>query len=117
MADLIGQCLGHYEIVSLLGEGGMAAVYRARQQSVKSDVAIKVIKHNLVEKSEFIRRFEREARIVQQRNKNTSITSNTWLPKALSDNTSACHGSVEPWQRYVHLVAQPEGARVDEPGF
>jgi serine/threonine protein kinase/formylglycine-generating enzyme required for sulfatase activity len=64
MANLIGKRLDKYEIVALLGEGGMSAVYRARQPSVRRDVAIKVIKHSLVEKAEFIKRFEREAQTV-----------------------------------------------------
>ncbi len=64
MANLIGKRLDKYEIVALLGEGGMSAVYRARQPSIRRDVAIKVIKHSLVEKAEFIKRFEREAQTV-----------------------------------------------------
>ncbi len=63
MANLIGQHLGQYEIVGLLGEGGMAAVYRAHQESMKRDVAIKVIKTGLVDMTEFVGRFEREAQM------------------------------------------------------
>ncbi len=44
MADLIGQSIGQYEIVALLGEGGMATVYRARHLSTEREVALKVIK-------------------------------------------------------------------------
>jgi serine/threonine-protein kinase len=66
MSSLIGQHLGQYEITALLGEGGIAAVYRAHQTSVKRDVAIKVIKHGLIEKGDFIKRFEREAQTVAQ---------------------------------------------------
>ncbi len=47
MASLIGQRLDRYEITALLGEGGMASVYRARQASMKRDVAIKVIESKL----------------------------------------------------------------------
>ncbi len=64
MTDLIGQHLGQYEITALLGEGGMAAVYRARQASAKRDVAIKVIKPNLIDQADFLKRFEREAQTV-----------------------------------------------------
>ena len=64
MADLTGQHLGNYEIVALLSRGGMAAVYRARQQSVGRDVAIKVISAQLAEIDEFVERFEREARTI-----------------------------------------------------
>jgi len=68
MADLIGQRLGQYEIISLLGKGGMAKVYRARQVNVRRDVAIKVIESRLVETPEFVRRFEREAQTIANLN-------------------------------------------------
>ncbi len=64
MANLIGQRLGQYEIVSLLGKGGMATVYRARQESIDRDVAFKVIKPDLAGADKFIERFKREARTV-----------------------------------------------------
>jgi len=61
MTDLVGQKLGQYEITAIIGEGGMASVYRARQASIKRDVAVKVIKTALMSRTEFVRRFEREA--------------------------------------------------------
>ncbi|MCC7207485.1 MAG: serine/threonine protein kinase, partial [Anaerolineae bacterium] len=68
MADLIGQRLGNYQVTALLGEGGMAAVYRARQVNIDRDVAIKVIDARLARNPEFIRRFEREARTIASLN-------------------------------------------------
>ena len=53
MGDLIGQHIGQYEIRALLGEGGVAVVYRAYQPSIRREVAIKVIKPNLVKMSDF----------------------------------------------------------------
>ncbi len=64
MADLIGQHLGQYEIIGLLGEGGMAAVYRARQTTMQRNVAIKVIELKLARNPDFVRRFELEAQTV-----------------------------------------------------
>jgi serine/threonine protein kinase len=66
VANLIGQQLGQYEITALLGKGGMATVYRARQVSINRDVAIKVIRPDLAETSEFLNRFRREAQLVAQ---------------------------------------------------
>src|SRR6266849_1470909 len=60
---MIGQRLGQYEIIALLGQGGMATVYRARQVSVNRDVAIKVIRPDLAQTSEFLQRFRREAQM------------------------------------------------------
>ena len=53
-----GEKLGPYEIVSLLGKGGMGEVYKARDSRLNRDVAIKV------SNAEFSERFEREARAV-----------------------------------------------------
>jgi tRNA A-37 threonylcarbamoyl transferase component Bud32 len=64
MANLIGQTLGQYQITALLGKGGMATVYRARQSSIGRDVAIKVIKPDLIESEEFKVRFDREAQVI-----------------------------------------------------
>ncbi len=64
MADLVGRRLGQYDITGLLGEGGMAAVYRARQVSMKRDVAIKVIEPRLARMADFARRFDREAETI-----------------------------------------------------
>src|SRR5579859_6021249 len=64
MANLVGQSIGQYQVVRLIGEGGMAVVYQARQESIKRDVAIKVIRPGLTDMQEFARRFEQEAQTV-----------------------------------------------------
>jgi serine/threonine-protein kinase len=61
MSDLIGQRLGHYEILALIGKGGTASVYRAQQLPLRRQVAIKIIKSDLIESGDFLKRFEREA--------------------------------------------------------
>ena len=61
---LVGQQLGQYQITALLGRGGMATVYRARQVSVNRDVAIKVIRSDLTKVGTWAARFEREAQTV-----------------------------------------------------
>lgn len=58
---MIGKTLGHYEIVSLLGKGGMAEVYRARDQRLGRDVALKILPPEFTEDRDRLRRFEREA--------------------------------------------------------
>jgi len=52
-----------YEIHSVIGSGGMATVYKARQVSLDRPVAIKVIARDLAESHEFSARFIREARV------------------------------------------------------
>lgn len=61
VTDLIGRRIGRYEVLDLLGKGGTATVYRARQLNIKRDVALKIIKPDLLETNEFLRRFKREA--------------------------------------------------------
>lgn len=62
VALLPGTKLGDYEIVSLLGSGGMGEVYRARDARLRRDVAIKVLPPALSRDPGRLRRFEQEAR-------------------------------------------------------
>ena len=64
MAVSPGSKLGPYEIVALLGVGGMGEVYRARDSRLGRDVAIKVLPASLSADPERVRRFQQEARAV-----------------------------------------------------
>ena len=68
MAITIGQKLGAYEIVSLLGKGGMGEVYRARDSKLKRDVAIKVLPEVFARDTERLARFQREAEVLASLN-------------------------------------------------
>ena len=59
-----GKMLGKYEIGELVGQGGMAQVYKGRHPALKRDVAIKLIHSYLVHREGFIERFQREAQLV-----------------------------------------------------
>ena len=59
-----GTRLGTYEIVAPLGEGGMGAVYRARDTKLGRAVAIKVILDQFAANEERVGRFEREAKML-----------------------------------------------------
>src|SRR5260370_10039177 len=54
--------IASYVLLETLGYGGMASVYRARQESLDRTVAIKILSDNLAASSEFMERFRREAR-------------------------------------------------------
>jgi Tol biopolymer transport system component len=58
-----GQRLGRYEILEVLGWGGMGTVYRALDPSLGREVAIKALSHAFPD-SGSLRRFEREARVL-----------------------------------------------------
>ena len=64
MPDLIGDTLGPYRILEMIGVGGMAEVYKAYQPTMDRYVAIKVIKAYFAEEPTFLQRFHREARAV-----------------------------------------------------
>lgn len=60
---LVGQVLDdRYEILAKLARGGMATVYRARDQRLTRTVAVKVMRTDLGEDDEFAAKFDREAR-------------------------------------------------------
>src|SRR5438105_9205462 len=59
-----GTRLGPYEILTLLGAGGMGEVYRARDTRLKRAVAIKVLPDGFAQDPERIARFQREAELL-----------------------------------------------------
>jgi serine/threonine-protein kinase len=59
-----GARLGSYEIVALIGAGGMGEVYRARDTRLKRDVAIKVLPDAFANDAERLARFQREAELL-----------------------------------------------------
>jgi serine/threonine protein kinase/Tol biopolymer transport system component len=59
--NLTGQTFGQYELREMLGAGGMGAVYRAYQASLKRYVAVKVMSAQIAGQRDYIARFLREA--------------------------------------------------------
>ena len=64
MSLAAGARLGPYEIVSLLGEGGMGEVYRAKDSRLNRPVAIKVLSDESAADLDHRKRFEREAKVI-----------------------------------------------------
>jgi serine/threonine protein kinase len=59
-----GDRLGRYEILGLLGAGGMGEVYRAKDTQLERDVAVKVLPEAVSQHPDRLARFEREAKAV-----------------------------------------------------
>jgi len=73
--DLAGQVIGdRYKIIAKLGEGGMGAVYRAEQLSLKREVALKLLKNELSKSPGLLRRFYAEAELAAKLNHPNTVT-------------------------------------------
>ncbi|NOT63445.1 MAG: protein kinase [Acidobacteria bacterium] len=70
----VGQRLGHYEMLALLGAGGMGEVYLAQDVQLGRKVALKLLPARFTVEVERVRRFEREARTVSALNHPNILT-------------------------------------------
>ena len=62
--SLIGRMLGHFQLLELIGVGGMGEVYRAKDLRLGREVAIKVLPDHLARNADALHRFEQEAQAV-----------------------------------------------------
>jgi serine/threonine protein kinase len=68
MACTPGSQLGHYQIVSVLGKGGMGEVWRARDTTLGREVAIKTLPDEFAQDADRLARLEREAKLLASLN-------------------------------------------------
>ena len=85
-----GTRLGSYEIVALIGAGGMGEVYRARDTSLGREVAVKVLPDSIAADPDRLMRFDREARLLA----------------SVNHPTIAHIYGVEPWQASRAIVME-----------
>jgi serine/threonine-protein kinase len=74
MSVSAGTRLGPYEIVSLIGKGGMGEVYHARDTRLGRKVALKVLSEDVTQNEDRVRRFQQEARAASALNHPNIIT-------------------------------------------
>src|SRR5215475_6406741 len=65
---MIGQILGHYRIVEKIGEGGMGVVYRARDERLDRDVALKLLPPGMFADLAALKSFREEAQALSKLN-------------------------------------------------
>ena len=63
-----GDRIGDFEVTGFLGKGGMGSVYRARDNDLDRDVAIKALSRQFAPDASFFRRFQREAKLLASLN-------------------------------------------------
>jgi len=72
--SLAGQALGHYQIISQLGAGGMGEVYLAEDSRLGRKIALKILTHHFTRDSDRLRRFQQEARAASALNHPNILT-------------------------------------------
>ena len=95
----IGQIIkDRYEIEEILGEGGMAFVYKAKDRQLQRTVAIKTLKPNYVSQEKFVERFRREAQTAANLNHPNIVQIFDWgivlqIPKLhlIDEGKLKCH--------------------------
>src|SRR5262247_4155789 len=92
--------IAHYRVVGPLGAGGMGEVYRARDQSLPRDVALKVLPPELVESEERVRRFTFEARSASSLNHPHIVTI-----YEIGEDRVRGDGTSEPSSGSLHYIA------------
>src|SRR5262245_42583354 len=92
--------ISHYRVVGPLGAGGMGEVYRATDQSLERDVALKVLPPELVQSEDRVRRFTLEAKSASSLNHPHIVTI-----YEIGEDRVRGDGTVEPSSGSLHYIA------------
>jgi serine/threonine protein kinase/Tol biopolymer transport system component len=96
---MIGTTLSHFEILEKIGEGGMGEVYRARDQKLGREVALKVLPEAFAEMADRLGRFAREAQVLATLN---------------HENIAAIYGLEEDGGRHALVMELVAGETLEE---
>ena len=95
--------IGDFEVVDKLGQGGMGAVYRARQISLDRLVALKILPHQFEEDEDYVARFQREARVA------AGLNHPNLVRVFASGQADGSHFEYPDWGGHDPLVSGREG--------
>jgi eukaryotic-like serine/threonine-protein kinase len=106
-----GDKLGHYEVLSLLGQGGMGEVYKARDTILKREVALKVLPPGVAGDEDRLGRFQREAEILASLNHPAiagiyGLVENALAMELVEGGTLPCPVPVETAIAYAKQIAE-----------
>jgi serine/threonine protein kinase len=96
---MIGQHVQNYLVTTHLGEGGMGTVFKATDEVLGREVALKMLHTPLVNQSQFLERFKKEARI---------------LAKLLHPNIAVIYNFIEHHNRHFMVMEYVEGYNLDQ---
>src|SRR5690348_8851618 len=102
--------IAHYRILGKLGEGGMGQVYRARDERLGRDVAIKILPPALANDAQYLARFEREAQTLAALNHPNiaaiyGIEQGAIVMELVEGETLPCPAPVETALHYARQIA------------
>lgn len=95
---MIGQHIQNYQVTAHLGEGGMGTVYKATDTVLGREVALKMLHTPLINQSQFLERFRKEARILAQ---------------LLHPNITAIYNFIEQNNSHYMVMEFVEGKNLD----
>jgi serine/threonine protein kinase/Tol biopolymer transport system component len=106
-----GERLGPYEILALIGAGGMGEVYRARDTKLKRDVALKVLPEAFANDPERMARFQREAEVLASLNHANiahiyGVEERALAMELVEGETLPCPLPVETALHYARQIAE-----------
>jgi serine/threonine protein kinase len=85
---MIGKTLGHYQITSQIGKGGMGEVFQAKDQVLGRHVAIKVLPEEFAKDTDRVARFQREAKVLASLNHPNIAAIHGWKNPAEQTSSS-----------------------------
>ncbi len=117
---MIGKTLGHYQITGKLGAGGMGEVYRAWDQHLLRDVAVKVLPGGTLADEAARKRFRKEALALSKLNHpnkarhSLRLTGDTDKAEAILSTANSLGLGADPWIRYSRTLSDLYGNKIQE---